>query len=254
MKLKGKVAIVTGASSGIGYEIAFLFASEGAKVVAVARREERLEEMHKNAKDLAGEIFNLQADLANTDEIENIFEETMKKYGRVDILVNNAALMDDFSSVENVTDEMWNKVMNIDLRAPMITMRKAVPIFKENGGGNIINIASVAGLNGGRGGATYTAAKHALIGLTKNTALQYTEDNIRCNAICPGVIETEVDEGEFLKDENQEDSSTIMDLMGPDPVSGKPEDIAQAALFLASSESSFITGHALVADGGWTAY
>lgn len=254
MSLKDKVAIVTGASSGIGYEIAFHFASEGAKVVAVARREERLEKMHEDAKNLPGEIFALEADLAHTDEIENIFEETLKKYGKVDILVNNAALMDDFSSVENITDDMWNKVMNVDLRAPMVAMRRVIGIFKENGGGNIINIASVAGLNGGRGGATYTAAKHALIGLTKNTALQYAEDNIRCNAICPGVIETEVNEGEFLKDENQDDSSTIMDWMGPDPASGKPEDIAQVALFLAREESSFITGHALVVDGGWTAY
>ena len=254
MKLKGKVAIVTGASSGIGYEIAFHFAGGGAKVVAVARREERLEEMEENAKELPGEIYGLEADLSHSDEIEDIFDQTLEKYGRVDILVNNAALMDDFSSVENITDDMWNKVMNVDLRAPMVTMRRVIGIFKENGGGNIINIASVAGLNGGRGGATYTAAKHALIGLTKNTALQYADDNIRCNAICPGVIETEVNEGEFLKNENQDDSSTIMDWMGPDPASGRPEDIAQVAVFLASSESSFITGQALVVDGGWTAY
>lgn len=254
MKLQDKVAIVTGASAGMGRDIAYLFAKEGATVYAVARRVERLEELANSAKDLQGKIIPFGADLMSKDDAEKIMEFAYKESGRLDILVNNAGIMDDFSPVGDVTDEMLEKVFSLNVYAPFYTSRKAVEIFLKQGGGNIINIASIGGLYGARAGASYTASKHALVGLTKNTGYMYAKNNIRCNAICPGGVETEIGTGDFMKDINKTGAAVIMPNTAGNPRNGTGMEIATIALFLASEDSSFVNGQCITADSGWTAF
>ncbi len=254
MKLKGKVAIVTGASGGMGRDIAYLFAKEGATVYAAARRVERLEELAENTKELEGKVIPYAVDLMNKDGAEKMMDFVKEDAGKLDILVNNAGIMDDFSPVGDVTDEMLEKVFNLNVFSLFYSMRKAVSIFEEQGGGNIINIASIGGLFGARAGAVYTASKHAVVGLTKNTGYLYAKKNIRCNAICPGGVDTEIGASEFMKDINMDGMNLIMTMAAGNPRSGTGEEIATIALFLASDDSSFINGQAIAADSGWTAY
>ena len=254
MKLKGKVAVVTGASSGMGREIAYVFAKEGAVVYAAARRLEKLEELAEKTKDFEGKIIPVSSNLINQEDAEKLVEYAYSDSGKLDILVNNAGIMDDFSGVGDVNDEMMNKVFDLNVFAPFYTSRKAVNIFLKEGRGVIVNIASIGGLYGARAGAVYTASKHALVGLTKNTGYMYAKKNIRCNAICPGAIETDIGSGEYMKHVNQDGMNTIMANIGGNPRSGSPSEIAEIAVFLASDESSLINGQCLAADAGWTAF
>ena len=254
MKLKGKVAVVTGASSGMGREIAYVFAREGAVVYAAARRLEKLEELAEKTKDFEGKIIPVSSNLINQEDAEKLIEYAYSDSGKLDILVNNAGIMDDFSGVGDVNDEMMNKVFDLNVFAPFYTSRKAVNIFLKEGKGVIVNIASIGGLYGARAGAVYTASKHALVGLTKNTGYMYAKKNIRCNAICPGAIETDIGSGEYMKHVNQDGMNTIMANIGGNPRSGSPSEIAKIAVFLASDESSLINGQCLAADAGWTAF
>ena len=254
MKLKGKVAVVTGASSGMGREIAYVFAKEGAVVYAAARRLEKLEELAEKTKDFEGKIIPVSSNLINQEDAEKLVEYAYSDSGKLDILVNNAGIMDDFSGVGDVNDEMMNKVFDLNVFAPFYTSRKAVNIFLKEGKGVIVNIASIGGLYGARAGAVYTASKHALVGLTKNTGYMYAMKNIRCNAICPGAIETDIGSGEYMKHVNQDGMNTIMANIGGNPRSGSPAEIAEIAVFLASDESSLINGQCLAADAGWTAF
>jgi len=254
MKLKGKTAVVTGASSGMGREIAYYFAKEGANVLAVARRIERLNALVEETKDFEGKIVAYSADISDKEKVEGMIDEAIKLLGKLDILVNNAGMMDDMSGVADVSDEMWDKVFDLNVKAPFYAMRKAVTYFKEVGGGVIINIASAGGLFGCRAGAVYTAGKHAVVGLTKNTAFMYAKKNIRCNAICPGGIETEIGSGEFMQKINQEGAAICGSGLVLNPRFGKPNEIAKVAVFLASDDASFVNGQSIVVDGGWTAY
>ncbi len=254
MKLKGKVAVVTGASAGMGRDIAYLFAKEGATVYAVARRVERLQELSDSVKDFEGKIVPYGADLMNREDAERIIEFAYNDSGKLDILVNNAGIMDDFSPVGDVKDEMLEKVFTLNVYSLFYTSRKAVEIFLKEGKGNIINIASIGGLYGARAGAAYTASKHAVVGLTKNTGYMYAKKNIRCNAICPGGVETEINAGEYMKDANQEGIDIIMANAEGNPRSGTGMEIATIALFLASKDSSFVNGQCITADSGWTAF
>jgi len=254
MRLKGKVAIVTGASAGMGRDIAYLYAKEGAKVLAVARRVDRLEELAESAKDLEGEIIPFAADMMDKLQVENMIEGALTTFGTLDILVNNAGIMDDFSPVGKVNDEMWEDVIKVNLDAPFYAIRKAVNYFEEIGKGIIINVASIGGLCGARAGAAYTTSKHGLIGLTKNTAFMYSKKNIRCNAICPGGIETEISTGEFMRHINKDGIALATSGMGANPRTGKGSEIATVAIFLASDDSSYVNGQCLSVDGGFTAY
>lgn len=252
MRFKDKVVVVTGASSGMGYDIALRFAEEGAKVVAVARRKERLEALAEEAKDLPGKVLPFPADLTVEGKCEEMIDFAVKEEGRLDILINNAGVMDEFRPVAETDDDTWNWVMTLNLEGPFRAMRRAVQVFLDQGeGGNIINIASLGGINGGKAGASYTASKHALIGLTKNTAYMYAPDNIRCNAICPGGIETEVMDSQ--KNVSEKGIARVMAGVDQGIRQGTVEEITSAVLYLASDESSFTTGANIVIDGGVTA-
>ncbi len=254
MKLKGKVALVTGASSGMGKSIAYLFAKEGARVYAVARRLERLEELADSTKDFEGEIIPYAADLMNQEEAEKAIDFAYKDSGKLDILMNNAGMMDDFSPIGDVSDEMLEKVFSLNVYAPFYTSRRAINIFLKQGHGNIVNTASLSGLYGARAGAVYTMAKHAIVGLTKNTGYMYAKKNIRCNAICPGGVDTEIGAGQFMKNANQEGVDIIMQASVGNPRTGTSNEIAEIALFLVSDDSSYINGQCIVADSGWSAF
>lgn len=251
MRLDGKVVLLTGASSGMGKEMVLLFAKEGAKVVAVARRKDRLEELSKEAANLDGEVTPLEGDVSKGEDIDKMVDFTMDRYGRVDVLVNNAGIMDNFTPLADVTDELWDKVMNINLVAPMKLMRRVIPIMDKQEKGNIINISSLGGLYGSRAGAAYTASKFGLTGITKNVAYMYAEKGIRANAICPGGVDTEI---MSTLQPNEFGMERIMKGVTNNPRSGSAMEIANIALFLASDESSFINGDTIVADAGWTAY
>ncbi len=251
MRLENKVVLLTGASSGIGKAMAILFAKEGAKVVAVARREDKLKEIADQAKDFSGEIVACEGDVSIQKDIDNMVDFTMNKFGRIDVLINNAGVMDNFEAVADITDELWEKVISINLTAPMKVLRKVIPIMVNQESGNVINTSSLAGLYGGRSGATYAASKFGLTGLTKNTAYMYATSGIRCNSIHPGGVDTDITKN--LK-ANDFGMSRMSKGMGNNPRSGSPEEIANIALFLASDESSYINGASIVADGGWTAY
>ncbi|KPU45598.1 glucose 1-dehydrogenase 4 [Oxobacter pfennigii] len=252
MRLKGKVAVVTGASSGMGRAIALLFANEGASVVAVARRKERLAEITQKAQEAGGTILAFQGDVSKKEDMENMIDFTVEKLGKIDILVNNAGVMDEMMPAGEVTDEMWDKVISVNLTGPLYSCRKAINVMLTQGSGNIINVASIGGLQGSRAGAAYTASKFGLVGLTKNIGFQYAKKGIRCNAICPGGVDTEIGVGITKPSAFGIERATAG--MAANPRSGSPEEIANVALFLASDESSFVNGITLVADSGWSAY
>ena len=195
MKLLGKVAVVTGASSGMGKSIALLYAKEGASVIAVARRKEKLDEIVEMAKNYEGKIIAMQGDVSRKEDNEKMIDLAVKNFGKIDILVNNAGIMDEMMPVGEVEDELWSNVMNVNLNGPFYACRRAVNLMIQQGGGNIINVGSIGGLNGCRAGVSYTASKYALLGLTKNIGFMYADKGIRCNIICPGGVESEIGVG-----------------------------------------------------------
>lgn len=249
MRFEGKSVVVTGASSGMGRAIALQFAEEGATVVAVARRKERLEELAAQAEGMPGRIVAYPGDVTDASVAEGMIDCAVKECGQLDVLVNNAGVMDEFKPVGEVIDELWNKVMKINLEAPMIAMRHAVNVMREKGTkGSIVNIASIGGVRGARAGAAYTASKHAVVGLTKNTAFMYAPDGIRCNAVCPGGVETEVMNSQT--DMSQLGIGRVMAGLDSSIPQGSPKNIADVVLFLASEGAAFMTGTEIVVDGG----
>ncbi len=253
-KLENKIAIITGAGSGIGKEITLLFAKEGAKIVATDLNEKRLAELEKETSSYEGNIKLVKGDITKTNLIDEIIKVALKSFGTIDILVNNAGIMDNFQGIDEVDEKEWMKVMDININAPYRLMSHVMKVFLNKKSGNIINIASIGGLNGGRAGAAYTTSKFALIGLTKNTGFLFAKNGIRCNAIAPGAIETNISESIDYSKFKDEIKDRIMPGMVLNPRSGKPIEIAKIALFLATEESSLVNGSVIVADDGWSAY
>lgn len=249
MRFEGKSVVVTGASSGMGRAIALDFAKEGATVIAVARRKERLEELSAEAAPLPGKILPFPGDISSEEVNEKMIDFTVETCGKLDILVNNAGIMDEFKPIGEVSNDLWERVMKVNLNGPMYAMRKAIPVMcGQKSGGNIINVASIGGVRGCRAGAAYTASKHALVGLTENTAYMYVNNNIRCNVICPGGVDTEVMNSQT--DISQMGMGRIMAGLDKAIPSGIPSDISSAVLFVASDDAKFMNGATLVIDGG----
>lgn len=253
-RLENKIALITGAGSGIGKEITMLFAKEGCKVVASDISEMRISELEKETSSFNGNVKLFHGDVCDTKHIDELVTNCLNAFGNIDILVNNAGIMDNFEAVDAVDDMEWHRVFNTNIHAPYHLMQRSIKLFLNKKSGNIINIASVGGLNGGRAGAAYTASKFALIGLTKNTGYLFAKKGIRCNAIAPGAIETNISESIDFSKMTEDIKDRIMPGMVLNPRNGKPLEIAKIALFLASEESSFINGSVIVADEGWTAY
>ncbi|REJ12275.1 MAG: 3-ketoacyl-ACP reductase [Paenibacillaceae bacterium] len=252
MKLSGKVAIVTGAASGMGKAIAELFAQEGAKVVASDLNAEGVQAVVRGIEAKGGTAIAVAANVAKEEDVQNLVDTAVSTYGTVDILINNAGIMDNFVPAAEITDELWERVFAVNTTGPMRTTRKVLPIFMEKRSGAIVNIASIGGLQGSRAGATYTASKHAVIGFTKNVGFQYAEYGIRCNAIAPGGVNTNI--GTTMNNPSQFGMGKAMSGASNNPRAGEPEEIAAVALFLASDDASFVNGAVVTADAGWTAY
>ncbi|GGP13170.1 SDR family oxidoreductase [Oceanobacillus neutriphilus] len=251
MKLKDKVAIVTGAASGMGKAIAELYGKEGAKVIVADLNLEGAEQTAASISDNGGSAVALKVNVAKLEDIENMIDTAVSEFGTLDILVNNAGIMDGMEAVGDIDDEKWDLIFDINTKGVMRAIKKAIPIFLEKGKGNIINTASTGGLNGAHAGVAYVASKHAVVGLTKNTGFMYAKEGIRCNAIAPGGVETNI--GSSISNLNEFGASRTQLTHAVMPRSGQAEEIAQVALFLASDESSFVNGTVITADGGWTA-
>ncbi|MBU1145181.1 MAG: SDR family oxidoreductase [Firmicutes bacterium] len=251
MKLKGKVAVVTGGASGMGRSISILFAQEGAKVVVSDLNLEGAKETVEMITKNGGQAIAILTNVAKEEDVQVMIDTAVKTFGTVDILINNAGIMDNMEPVGALTDAQWERVMAVNATSVMRTTRKVVPLFLEKGAGVIVNIASVGGLFGKVAGCAYTASKHAVIGITKSTGYMYAQKGIRCNAIAPGAVMTNI--GSTMTNVDPFGGQRAGASVQLNPRFGKPEEIAGAALFLASDDSSFVNGTVLTVDGGWMA-
>ena len=253
MRLQGKVAVITGAGSGMGLAMATLFAKEGAKVVVGDWNAQRLDEAVATIQASGGSIIGEHGNIADQAAAEHLIDLAVSTHGRIDILCNNAGVMDYMQGVGELSNDIWRRVLSINLDGPMFTSRRAIPQMLAQGGGSIVNTASTAGISGGAAGAAYTASKHALVGLTKNTAWMYAPKGIRCNAICPGGTKTNIGESMTPDRIDMAGAMRAQAFAGLIPAVLEPTDIANLALFLASDESRYINGAIIPADAGWKA-
>lgn len=251
-KLDNKVAVVTGAASGMGKAIAEMYAKEGAKVILADYNLEGVEEAVKEIVATGGTALAIKADVSDSNDINNMIQTAISEYGSLDILVNNAGIMDGFEPIGEVTDEKWDRIFDVNTKGVMRAMRKAVNYWLDHDKkGNIINIISTGGLNGAHAGVAYGASKHAVVALTKNTAFMYAQKNIRVNGIAPGAVTTNISSG--MTSISELGMSRARLAHGVIPATGTSEDIGAVALFLASDDTAFVNGAIIVADGGWTA-
>ncbi len=252
MNIADKSVVVTGASSGMGKSIVELFVNKGASVIAVARRKERLDALVESLKDAPGKVIAYAGDVSKDEDNKGMIDLAVKEYGKLDVLINNAGVMDDMAPIAEASDEKYDYVMGINVYGPMSSMRKACQVFLEQGnGGCIINVSSI-GASHQAAGAIYGASKAALNAMSRHVAYTYMKDNIRCNVIAPGGIKTEI--GSAMGQPNMNGYQKIQGVLGLAPAQGEAIDIANTALFLASDEASYISGAVLPVDGGWTAF
>lgn len=251
-KLQNKVAIITGSGSGIGRQIALTYAKEGASIVVADFNEEGMQQTVTAINEAGGKAAGVKVDVTNEADITRMVETAVNNFGTVDILVNNAGISDNMQAAANVQDDTWERVMNINVTAVMRASRKVLPIFQAKGEGNIVNISSLSGLVGGRGGLAYTASKHAVVGMTKNIASQYGPQNIRCNGIGPAHVPTPLTSNMA----NVDKFGMEIAMRGANMLTkaGSTDDVANIALFLASNDSAMINGVTIAADFGWSAY
>ncbi len=249
MRLKDKVAIITGASAGIGRAIALTFAREGARVALVARRRKLLDEV---ARESGRDALVIRADLRRKSDIDKIIKATVERFGSLHILVNNAGVLIP-GTAESQTEPDWNQTFDVNVKALWLLSRAALPHMRRAGGGSIINISSVVGLVGARNRAAYAASKGAVVLLTKAMALDHAPENIRVNCICPGIVETELVADFVRKAPDPEAARRARVALHAIPRFGHPEDIAGCAVYLASDESAWVTGAVFPVDGGYLA-
>jgi meso-butanediol dehydrogenase/(S,S)-butanediol dehydrogenase/diacetyl reductase len=252
MKLDGKVAIITGAGSGIGQAAAALFAKEGAKVVVADLSASRGQDTVALIEAIPGSAISFQVDVSDARQVQHLVRATLDAYDRLDILFNNAGI-NLAATVTETSEEAWDQVMAVNVKGVFLGCKYAIPAMIQTGGGVIINSSSAAGVVGLRGLAAYTASKGAVLQLTRNIALDYAAHNIRANALCPGVTASPMTMAVIESQSDPEAMRQRMETGRPMGRMAQPEEMARAALFLASDDSSFMTGSPLIVDGGYTA-
>ena len=249
MRLKGKVAIISGGARGMGAAEAKLFAREGAKVIICDVLEEEGRQTEAEINEVGGDAVFVKLDVTSQDEWENAVNTAIERFGKLDILVNNAGIIVQ-STIEDMTVELWDKVMDVNAKGVFLGTKTAIPHMKEAGGGSIVNISSISGIVGQDNvNAGYNASKGAVRIFTKAAAVQYAKENIRVNSIHPGPIATP------MTAEGRADPERVALTAERTPLGryGEPEEVANAVLFLASDEASYVTGSEIVVDGGYTA-
>ncbi len=256
MKLSGKTALITGATSGIGKATALLFAEEGADVVITGRRAELGQRVSDEIRQKGDRCVFVQADHAQADDCSRVIERTLAEFGRIDILFNNAGIVTS-GTAETTSDEVWNDTLAINVTAVWRMCKLVLPVMKKQGGGVIVNNGSDWSVVAGKDAFSYIASKGAIGLMTKAMALDYARENIRVNAVCPGdtLVDRWIEKGYFEGSEPVTMEAALKTSSAYLPMGrfGKPEEIAKAVLFLASDDSSFVTGHLLLVDGGNTA-
>jgi NAD(P)-dependent dehydrogenase (short-subunit alcohol dehydrogenase family) len=248
-RLANKTALITGAGTGIGRAIALAFVREGARVVLVGRRKEPLATL---ALEVGTSSLILAGDISKQSEIDRILAEVVAHFGGLNVLVNNAGIL-HIGTAEQITEEQWDETFAINVRGLWLLSRSVLPCMRKAGGGSIVNVASVLGINGARNRASYAPSKGAVVLLTKCMAIDHGAENIRVNAICPSFIETDLTAEVIRK--APDPSAVRRERIGVHPIGrlGTPEDIAGLAVYLASDESAWVTGSALPVDGGYLA-
>jgi len=246
--LSGKVAVITGASKGIGEAIAKIYGAAGASVVVSSRKKESVEQVANSIIENGGKAIAVACHMGNMQDVDRLVTETVAAFGGVDILVNNAATNPTFGPVVDTDEAAFDKIMNVNVKGPFELSKKVYALMKEKKSGSIINISSVGGLRPEHGLGIYSMSKAALISLTKVMAKEWGGDNIRANVICPGLIKTKFSEALWNNDKIMH---TMMKML-PIKRVGTPEEIAALALYLAADESAYCTGSVFTADGGFT--
>lgn len=248
--LQGKIALVTGGTSGIGRDTAILFAKAGAKVVVSGRREPEGRETIELVRSAGGEGLFVKADVSKASEVEMLIKKIVEQFGRLDIAFNNAGIEGVWVPIVRQSEEDWDRTISINLKGVWLSLKYEIrQMLRQGGGGAIVNMASVVGMVGSAGAAAYSASKHGVLGLTKTAALETARNGIRINAVCPAAIET------TMADRLYGNPAVHKHVLGFHPLGrfGKPEEVAEAVLWMCSDRASFMTGQSLVLDGGFLA-